>query len=160
MPAKMHSFYLREMYLNNNLVKRDAVTVAGELIDLDCIMQPLYAVSAEDDHIVPWRQSYRVRKHVNVKAPVRFVLSTSGHILGVVNPVVNPPKRSFWVADPDRNEHIEHWFARAEKKPGSWWEDWLAWLAPQSGPMVAPPDVNAATYPDLGPAPGTYVFEK
>ena len=160
MPAKMHSFYLREMYLNNNLVKRDAVTVAGELIDLDCIMQPLYAVSAEDDHIVPWRQSYRVRKHVNVKAPVRFVLSTSGHILGVVNPVVNPPKRSFWVADPDRNEHFEHWFARAEKKPGSWWEDWLAWLAPQSGPMVAPPDVNAETYPDLGPAPGTYVFEK
>jgi polyhydroxyalkanoate synthase len=160
MPAAMHSFYLREMYLHNNLMKRDALTIAGEPIDLDRITQPLYAVSAEDDHIVPWRQSYRIRKYINVNAPVRFVLSTSGHILGIVNPVVNPPKRSFWVAEPERNEHFEHWFARAEKKPGSWWEDWLAWLAPQCGPMVAPPDVGGKGYPDLGPAPGTYVFEK
>ena len=160
MPAAMHSFYLREMYLHNNLMKRDALTIAGESIDLDRITQPLYAVSAEDDHIVPWRQSYRIRKHINVKAPTRFVLSTSGHILGIVNPVVHPPKRSFWVAEPERNEHFEHWFARAEKKPGSWWEDWLAWLSPQCGPMVTPPDVNANNCPDLGPAPGTYVFEK
>jgi len=160
MPAAMHSFYLREMYLHNNLMKRDALTIAGEPIDLDRITQPLYAVSAEDDHIVPWQQSYRIHKYVNVKAPVRFVLSTSGHILGIVNPVVNPPKRSFWVAEPERNEHFEHWFARAEKKPGSWWEDWLTWLSPQCGPMVAPPDLKSASYPDLGPAPGTYVFEK
>lgn len=160
MPAAMHSFYLREMYLHNNLMKRDALTIAGQSIDLDCITQPLYAVGAEDDHIVPWRQSYRIRKYINVKAPVRFVLSTSGHILGIVNPVISPPKRSFWVAEPERNEHYEHWFARAEKKPGSWWEDWLAWLAPQCGAMVAPPDVTAKSYPDLGPAPGSYVFEK
>ena len=160
MPAAMHSFYLREMYLHNNLMKRDALTIAGEPIDLDRITQPLYAVSAEDDHIVPWQQSYRIHKYVNVKAPVRFVLSTSGHILGIVNPVVNPPKRSFWVGEPERNEHFEHWFARAEKKPGSWWEDWLAWLSPQCGPMVAPLDLKAANCPDLGPAPGTYVFEK
>ncbi|WP_301101348.1 alpha/beta fold hydrolase [Propionivibrio sp.] len=160
MPAAMHSFYLREMYLNNNLMKRDALTIAGEPIDLDRITQPLYAVSAEDDHIVPWRQSYRIRKYINVKAPVRFVLSTSGHILGIVNPVVNPPKRAFWVAEPERNEHFEHWFGRAGKTQGSWWEDWLAWLTPQCGPMVAPPDTKANNYPDLGPAPGTYVFEK
>lgn len=160
MPAAMHSFYLREMYLHNNLVKRDALSISGEPIDLDCITRPLYAVAAEDDHIVPWRQSYRIRKHINVRAPVRFVLSTSGHILGIVNPVVSPPKRSFWVADPERNEHFEHWLARTEKKSGSWWDDWLAWLSPQCGAMVAPPDVDAETYPDLGPAPGTYVFEK
>ncbi len=160
MPAAMHSFYLREMYLHNNLMKRDALTIAGEPIDLDRITQPLYAVSAEDDHIVPWRQSYRIRKYINIKAPVRFVLSTSGHILGIVNPVVNPPKRNFWVGEPERNEHFEHWFGRAEKKPGSWWEDWLAWLSPQCGPMVAAPDCKADGYPNLGPAPGTYVFEK
>jgi polyhydroxyalkanoate synthase len=64
------------------------------------------------------------------------------------------------VAEPERNEHFEHWFERSEKKAGSWWEDWLAWLSPQSGPLVAPPDLQSATYPDLGPAPGTYVFEK
>jgi len=160
MPQAMHAFYLREMYLHNNLMKRDALTIAGEPIDLDRITQPLYAVTAEDDHIAPWRQCYRIRKYVNVGAPVRFVLSTSGHILGIVNPPVNPPKRSFWVGEPERNEHFEHWFERAEKKPGSWWEDWIAWLAPRCGPMVAPLSPSAKRYPDLGPAPGTYVFEK
>ncbi len=160
MPAAMHSFYLREMYLYNNLMKRDALTIADEPIDLDRITQPLYAVSAEDDHIVPWRQSYRIHKYINVKAPVRFVLSTSGHIFGIVNPVVDPPKQSFWVAEPERNEHYEHWLARANKQPGSWWQDWLAWLSPQCGPLVKPPNSGAGSFPDLGPAPGTYVFEK
>lgn len=160
MPAAMHSFYLNEMYLHNNLIKRNVLTIAGEPIDLDGITQPLYAVSAEDDHIVPWRQAYRIRKYINVTAPMRFVLSTSGHILGVVNPVVTPPKRSFRVADPERNEHFEQWSARAEKNAGSWWVDWLAWLSPQCGPMVDAPKVDAKGYPDLGPAPGTYVFEK
>ena len=160
MPAAMHSFYLRQMYLHNNLMKRNVLNIAGEPIDLDCITQPLYAVSAEDDHIVPWRQSYRIRKYVNVKTPVRFVLSSSGHILGIVNPVVTPPKRSFRVAEPEHNEHCEHWFDRTAKKPGSWWEDWLAWLAPQCGPMVEPPKIDAKSNSKLGPAPGTYVFEK
>lgn len=159
MPASMHSFYLRQMYLHNNLVKPDALTIGGELIDLTRITQPLYAVSAQDDHIVPWQQSYRIRQHVNVDAPVRFVLTTSGHIFGVVNPVVTPPKRSFWVAEPASNEHSTHWLEHATKTPGSWWTDWLAWLAPQCGPMVDAPKVKAKSYPDLGPAPGTYVFE-
>jgi polyhydroxyalkanoate synthase len=159
MPAAMHSFYLRQMYLHNNLVKPDALTIGGEPIDLTRISQPLYAVSAQDDHIVPWQQSYRIRQHVNVAAPVRFVLTTSGHIFGVVNPVVTPPKRSFWVAEPASNEHSAHWLEHATKKPGSWWPDWLAWLAPKCGPMVDAPDVKAKSYPNLGAAPGTYVFE-
>jgi polyhydroxyalkanoate synthase len=116
MPQAMHSYYLREMYLNNNLIKRDKLTIAGEPIDLDRSSQPLYAVTAEDDHIAPWKQCYRIRKYVNVKAPVRFVLSTSGHILGIVNPPANPPKRAYWIGEPERNEHWEHWFDRAEKK--------------------------------------------
>ena len=100
MPQTMHSYYLREMYLNNNLIKRDKLTIAGEPIDLDDIVQPLYAVTAEDDHIAPWKQCYRIRKVINVEAPVRFVLSTSGHILGIVNPPVNPPKRAYWIRSP------------------------------------------------------------
>ena len=160
MPQAMHSYYLREMYLNNNLMKRDALTIAGEPIDLDRITQPLYAVTAEDDHIAPWRQCYRIRKYVNVAAPVRFVLSTSGHILGIVNPPVNPPKRSFWVGEPERNEHFEHWFDRAEQKPGSWWDDWVTWLRPQCGAMVAPLSPASGDYPALAPAPGTYVHEQ
>lgn len=160
MPQAMHSYYLREMYLNNNLVKRDHLTIAGESIDLDCITQPLYAVTAEDDHIAPWKQCYRIRKHINVAAPVRFVLSTSGHILGIVNPPADPPKRAYWIAEPQRNEHWEHWLASAEKRKGTWWEDWADWLHARTGEQV--PAYPAATrkFPALADAPGTYVLEK
>lgn len=160
MPATMHSYYLRQMYLHNNLVKPDALTLGGEKIDLTRITQPLYAVSAEDDHIVPWHQSYLIRQHLNAKTPVRFVLSTSGHIFGIVNPMVKPPKRSFWVADPKGQEPSVEWQGRASKTAGSWWSDWLTWLAPKCGPMVDAPKPTAKSSPDLGAAPGTYVFEQ
>lgn len=156
MPCAMHSYYLREMYLNNNLIKKDALTLGGQPIDLERIVQPLYAVTAEDDHIAPWRQCYRIRKYVT--SPTRFVLSTSGHILGIVNPPVNPPKRSFWVGEPKRGENVEHWEAAAEKRPGSWWDDWKQWLILRSGEKVAPPKVHK-DYPPLAAAPGVYVLE-
>jgi polyhydroxyalkanoate synthase subunit PhaC len=157
MPAEMHSYYLREFYLNNNLIKRDALTIGGQPIDLDKVVQPLYAVTAEDDHIAPWRECYRVHKYVS--SPVRFVLSTSGHILGIVNPPVNPPKRSYWVGEPPRNEKADDWLHTAEKRPGTWWEDWTAWLGERCGPKVAPPPMNSKQHPALADAPGTYVLE-
>ncbi len=160
MPQAMHSFYLREMYLHNNLIKRDKLSIAGEPIDLDRIVQPLYAVTAEDDHIAPWKQCYRIRKYVNVNAPVRFVLSTSGHILGIVNPPANPPKRAYWIGEPERNEHWEHWFDRAEKRPGTWWEDWTAWLGQRTGDLVPAYAAANRKFPALADAPGTYVLEK
>jgi polyhydroxyalkanoate synthase len=92
--------------------------------------------------------------------PLRFVLTTSGHIFGIVNPVVSPPKRNFWVAEAESQQSSADWLTSATKKVGSWWPDWLAWLAPKCGPMVDAPKVTAKTYPDLGPAPGSYVFEK
>ena len=160
MPQAMHSYYLREFYLNNNLIKRDKLTIAGETIDLDLIEQPLYAVTAEDDHIAPWKQCYRIRKQINVKAPVRFVLSTSGHILGIVNPPANPPKRAYWIGEPERNEHWEHWFDRAEKKPGTWWEDWTRWLGERTGNLVDAYPAANRKFPALADAPGSYVLEK
>lgn len=160
MPQAMHSYYLREFYLNNNLIKRDKLTIAGEAIDLDLIEQPLYAVTAEDDHIAPWKQCYRIRKQINVKAPVRFVLSTSGHILGIVNPPANPPKRAYWIGEPERNEHWEHWFDRAEKKPGTWWEDWTRWLGERTGDLVGAYPAANRKFPALADAPGSYVHEK
>ena len=160
MPHAMHSYYLREMYLNNNLIKRDKLTIAGEPIDFDQITQPLYAVTAEDDHIAPWKQCYRIRRYINVAAPVRFVLSTSGHILGIVNPPVNPPKRAYWIGEPERNENWEHWLDRSEKRPGTWWDDWTQWLNQRSGDLVDPPSAANRKYPGLADAPGTYVLEK
>ena len=160
MPHAMHSYYLHQMYLQNNLIKHDKLTIGGELIDLDRIVQPLYAVTAEDDHIAPWRQCYRIHKYVNAKAPVRFVLSSSGHILGIVNPPANPPKRSYRIAAPEQNEHWEHWLGRAEQKQGTWWEDWTAWLNGNCGELVDAYPAANRKYPALADAPGTYVFEK
>jgi polyhydroxyalkanoate synthase len=88
------------------------------------------------------------------------VRSTSGHILGIVNPPVNPPKRAYWVAEPKHKEDAEHWLARADKKPGTWWDDWTAWLHQRTGDMVNAYATTSRSYPALAQAPGTYVLEK
>ena len=160
MPRAMHSFYLREMYLHNNLVKPDHLTIAGESIDLGRITQPLYVATAQDDHIAPWRQCYHIRKSVNTEAEVRFVVSTSGHILGIVNPPVNPPKRAFWAGEPQPNEHYETWMNRTERQPGTWWGDWVQWLDKRGAEMVPAYPVSTKAFPALADAPGTYVLEK
>lgn len=157
MPYAMHAWYLRELYLNNRLVHPDSLVVAGEPLDLGKITQPLYVVAAEDDHIAPWMQTFRVVNHVN--GPKRYVLSSSGHILGIVNPVVTPPKRAFWVADAHRSDTAEQWRHRAEERAGSWWTDWMNWLKPRAGELVEARLAATKAYPSLASAPGTYVLE-
>ena len=157
MPAEMHAWYLRELYLHNHLIKRDALTVAGQMIDLERIEQPLYAVGAEDDHIAPWRQTFRVTNFV--RGPKRYVLSNSGHIFGIVNPVVNPPKRRFRAEVAHRTDTVDKWMARSDWKPGSWWEDWVAWLKPQAGELCSAPAPDKLASRKLGAAPGRYVLE-
>ncbi len=157
MPAKMHTWYLRNFYLDNKLVKKDALVLAGQPIDLSRIVQPVYAVAAADDHIAPWKQTFRLNNLVS--GPKRHVLSSSGHILGIVNPVVNPPKREYWVGDAERHDSAEDWQERASHHAGSWWEDWMAWLKPQSGPLGKPQKSANLAYPALADAPGTYVLE-
>lgn len=157
MPAAMHAWYLKELYLNNKLTLKDALTVAGQPINLEAIHQPLYAVGAEDDHITPWQQTFLINQHV--LSPKRFVLSTSGHILGIVNPPVDPPKRSYRASDAQRGDSPQAWLERTGSTPGSWWEDWMAWLKPQSGERVAARPSASKTWPELAAAPGTYVLE-
>ena len=157
MPAAMHEWYLRQFYLDNNLIKKDVLTVAGEKIDLARIVQPLYSVSAEDDHIAPWRSVFRTNNYVS--GPKRHVLSSSGHILGIVNPPVTPPKREYWVGAAERHDKAESWRERALHQAGSWWPDWMAWLAPQSGALVKASRMDSKAHPALGDAPGVYVLE-
>lgn len=157
MPAAMHEWYLRELYLENKLIRKDALTLAGEKIDLARINQPLYAVAADDDHIAPWRSAFRINNHVSGSR--RFVLSSSGHILGIVNPPVTPPKREYWAGAAERHDSSESWHERAEHHAGSWWEDWMAWLKPQAGKRIAAGPVAGKAYPALSDAPGTYVLE-
>ena len=157
MPCRMHEFYLRAMYLKNDLVKPDALTLAGEPIDLARIHVPLYQVATEDDHIAPWRQTFRINGHVT--GHKRFVLSSSGHILGIVNPPVTPPKRHYRVGPAHRGQTADAWHATAEHREGSWWEDWSAWLAVYCGEPDTPPPLATAALPKLADAPGTYVLE-
>jgi polyhydroxyalkanoate synthase subunit PhaC len=157
MPCAMHSWYLRELYLHNRLIQPDSLYLAGEPINLGHITQPLYAVGAEDDHIAPWQQTFKVHEHVS--GPCRYVLSSSGHILGIINPPVKPPKRQFRANEPEHHENAEQWLARNEPIRGSWWEDWMAWLKPRCGPLVAPKNEPHPDFPPLCEAPGTYVLK-
>jgi polyhydroxyalkanoate synthase subunit PhaC len=157
MPRAMHSWYLREFYVHNRLVQKDGVTLGGHAIDLKLIRQPLYAVGSQEDHITPWRGTFKTCTLVN--APVRYALSSSGHILGIVNPPVTPPKRSYWAGPWDGEEDGKLWHAKQKKLAGSWWEDWSAWLHKRCGPMQAPAPLSNRTYKRLCDAPGTYVLE-
>jgi poly[(R)-3-hydroxyalkanoate] polymerase subunit PhaC len=150
MPASMHSQYLRSCYLNNALVQKAAFSLLGAPIDFSKVKTPLYVLGAESDHIAPWRATYRTTQIVGGDA--RFVLTSSGHVAGIVNPPDNP-KASYWVSDEPHGEiSADDWRARARRVQGSWWEDWAAWASARSGKRVTPP-----TLPDGDPAPGGYV---
>ena len=156
MPRAMHSFYLREFYLHNKLIRKDALTLAGHPLDLGQIRQPLYAVGCEEDHIAPWKATFHIARHIN--APVRYTLSSSGHILGIINPPVKPPKRSYWSGETDESPP-EEWLKRQRKVDGTWWENWTGWLARRCGAKIAARPLGSAEYPVLSTAPGSYVHE-
>jgi polyhydroxyalkanoate synthase len=154
MPRKTHLFYLRNMYVENNLVKPGTLTFLGEKIDLGKIDHDIYAVGTVEDHIVPWQSAFKIRKYV--RGPVRFVLANSGHIAGIINP---PGGKGAYFVNESATTDPEAWLAGATQRKGSWWEDWLAWLGPRSGKKVAPPPLGNETYKPVEPAPGSYVRE-
>jgi polyhydroxyalkanoate synthase len=155
MPRMMHSFYLREFYLHNKLIQKDALTLAGHPLDLARIRQPLYATGCEEDHIAPWKATFKIGR---IGAPVRYTLSSSGHILGIINPPVKPSKRWYWSGAID-NEAPAEWLKNQQRIEGSWWENWDAWLAERSGPLVPARAPGSNEYPVLMAAPGNYVHE-
>jgi polyhydroxyalkanoate synthase len=157
LPRAMHTWYLREFYLKNNLVKKDGVTIAGRPIDLLRIKQPLTIVGTEEDHITPWKQTFRICQKVG--GPVRYVLASSGHILGIINPPAKAARRKYWAGEAQGEKDPAKWLAKQKEMPGSWWEEWTGWLAKNTGPQVAPPK-PAGKYKPLCPAPGTYVLER
>lgn len=158
LPAAMHSYYLRQCYIENKLVQPGGLVLGGRAIDVRRIRQPLYAIGTEQDHIAPWKETFKTC--ALVQGPVRYVLATSGHIMGIISPPVNPPKRHYWVGDATGQSDPEGWRQDLEKKAGSWWEDWALWLGERCGPMVQPPTLGSERLPPLAPAPGTYVLEQ
>jgi polyhydroxyalkanoate synthase len=124
MPARMHSFYLRNMYIKNLLGVPGGITLDGVPIDLSKVKLPAYFVSTVEDHIAPWKTTYRGARYLG--GPVRFVLGGSGHIAGIVNPPA-ARKYHYWSNDA-LPETADEWFATATQRPGSWWDDWHAWI--------------------------------
>ena len=158
LPQNMHSYYLREFYLHNKLVKKNEITLAGRKLDLSKVNQPVYIVGTEQDHITPWKSAFRTCNLLS--GPVRFVLATSGHILGVLSPPVDPPKRRYWVSDIQGQTSAENWINNTEKVPGSWWMDWVNWLRTRCGNKTAARGLGSNKYPRIVDAPGKYVLEK
>lgn len=155
MARAAHVFYLRNTYLENNLIKPDKIVLRGIPIDLSRIRQDIYAVGTQQDHIVPWQSAWRISQLVG--GSVRFVLAGSGHIAGVISP---PGKeRGYWIEEKEA-ETAERWLERAKQYKGSWWTDWVEWLSSRSSEQVPAPSMGCATHLPITPAPGLYVLEK
>ncbi|WP_037451006.1 class I poly(R)-hydroxyalkanoic acid synthase [Skermanella stibiiresistens] len=156
MPAAMHSFYLRNMYLNNLLAKPDALTLAGEKIDLRRIETPSFFLSAREDHIAPWKSTYAATQ--TFAGPVKFVLSASGHIAGVINPP-SANKYCYWTGA-DLPAEPDGWLAAAQRAEGSWWPEWNRWVGERSDGEVPARQPGAGGLPALEEAPGSYVARR
>ncbi len=152
MPARMHSRYLRSCYLNNEFA-RGEFEVDGQKLQPGKIDVDTYVLAAVDDHIVPWVAGYKTTHLFGGNN--RFVLSTSGHIAGIVNPP--GPKAKHWTNDASPADPQE-WKANAQLHDGTWWEDWTTWIAAQGGPTVAAPrKLGSKVHPPIEDAPGSYV---
>jgi poly(3-hydroxyalkanoate) synthetase len=151
MPAAMHSFYLRNFYVENNLAK-GALELAGHSIQLSDVKQDCYVVGAENDHIVPWRSAYTATQLLS--GPVRFVLSSGGHIAGIVNP---PSPKGWYLVGDETPESPLEWREKATRHGGSWWEDWAIWSADHAGTQVNPPSLGSASHPVMYDGPGEYI---
>ena len=151
MPAAMHSFYLRSLYLHNQLAKGE-LEIAGERLSLSDVKSDTYLVGAINDHIVPWQASYKAT-HL-LAGDARYVLTSGGHIAGIVNPPT--PKAWYEVAE-SNPAGADAWREQATRHGGSWWEDWASWGAERAGPLGSPPPLGSERNPAVGDAPGEYV---
>ena len=157
LPGPMYCWYLRHMYLQNELKQPGALTVCGEPVDLRSIEAPYFIYGSREDHIVPWTAAYASVPLIEGKKS--FVLGASGHIAGVINPPAKG-KRSYWT-NAKLPAKADDWLAGATEHPGSWWTAWSDWLKPHGGKLVnAPKSPGSARFKAIEPAPGRYVKAK
>jgi poly[(R)-3-hydroxyalkanoate] polymerase subunit PhaC len=152
MPAAMHSFYLRKMYQENLLAQPGGITLGGVPIDLRKVKTPAFLLSTREDHIAPWRSTYAATQLYS--GPVKFVLSASGHIAGVVN----PPGSKYGHWENENNPPTpEEWLAGATQRPDSWWPVWEGWVAKYSGGEILARQPGDGKLKPIEDAPGSYV---
>jgi len=158
LPGPMYCYYLRNTYLANKLREPGALVNCGVPVDLRQIRLPTFVLATRDDHIVPWRSAYRSLELLGGSDKV-FVLGASGHIAGVVNPVVTN-RRSYW-SGPPYPADPQAWLAGAKEQKGSWWPLWCEWLASHGGgTRPAPSSPGNVQYPFIEAAPGRYVKQR
>ncbi len=151
MPAAMHSFYLRNFYVENKLANGE-LEIAGQTIDLSTIKQPAYVVGAQNDHIVLWEAAYAATSLLG--GSVRFVLSNGGHIAAMVNP---PSPKAWFLAAENNPPTPAEWRSIARKHAASWWEDWTTWSIDFAGELTNPPPLGSKKNPVLYDGPGEYI---
>ncbi len=153
MPERMHSFYLRNMYLRNLLREPGGVSLAGVQLNLSTIRAPACFVATREDHIAPWKSVYAGARLLG--GPVDFILGGSGHIAGVVNPP-SANKYCFWTHG-ELASGADEWLAQATRHEGSWWPHWGRWIAPHAGERVPARRPGTGALPAIEDAPGSYV---
>jgi len=157
LPASMYVAYIENMYLENKLIQPGGLTLCGEKIDLSQIDVPCYFLCTLEDHIAPWKATFKTKDLF--AGPVEFVLGASGHIAGVINPA-HKNKRHYWV-DGEHTPDAERWLETAKQHPGSWWPHWSDWLKAQGGSPEAPPKtLGNKEFQPIEPAPGRYVKKR
>jgi polyhydroxyalkanoate synthase subunit PhaC len=159
LPHRMHTEYLRNLYLNNDLAS-GRLRYDGRAVALTDIRAPIFLLGTERDHVAPWKSVYML--HLYADADITFCLTSGGHNVGIVNPPgIDMPARHFRVATKPAEERYvdpDQWFARQSPQSGSWWPTWQRWLAEKSGDRVKPPALGNRDFMPMGDAPGTYVL--
>jgi polyhydroxyalkanoate synthase len=155
MPAKMQSFYLRRMYMENLLAEPGGISLDGVPVDLGKITIPTYILAAKEDHIAPWSACYAATRLMG--GDKRFVLASSGHVAGVINPPAKA-KYGYWTGE-SKDVAQQDWLDSAESHDGSWWLDWASWLKRRSGKKVAARIAAEGAIEALGDAPGEYILK-
>jgi polyhydroxyalkanoate synthase len=157
MPAKMHSTYLRKMYLENIFKEPGGISIGDIQIDVSTIETPSYFISTEDDHIAPWKSTYLGAQLLS--GPTRFVLGKSGHIAGIVN---HPDAMKYgYYTGPSPKDNADSWYTKTKSHEGSWWLDWQKWFISVAGDeKVSARIVGSGGLASLEDAPGSYVRVK
>jgi polyhydroxyalkanoate synthase len=152
LPAANHSYYLRNCYLENKL-SRGQMELGGVRIDLKKVKVPIYNLATREDHIAPAKSVFYGSQFFG--GPVRFVLTGSGHIAGVVNPP-EKKKYQYWTGGAAKGD-LDKWLARAKEHPGSWWTDWFGWVEKRDKRRTKAMEPGAGKLKPIEDAPGRYV---